>query len=775
MRVTEREFYKRGLADRLWDNRWIVITTTLVFLLLSFFYLSRAPKIYTSNGVIEITPKQNAVQPSALISPVIHSRYIDTQTEFLHSRFIVEKVVEKLGECVEFYRKGPKGKLKPLSKSPFIIRDIVVKDPTFYDTFFEIHEVDKNHYALRLLSSKHQAELIYPYGKSIKSRYLQMRVDRSDVDGSRVIFKLRDIQDLIDQKLRFLQVSRPNSNSSMIEISYGAHSPEAARRFVDTLMDVYLQLKSRVNYDEYRRITELLERKIEEERQKLQRISNELEHFTRKHKIAGIEKQTDSTVTLLYENRKRLEALREKERKAQKLYRVFHRNRDYKRILSEIESLNDPGLTAILKKLSELETRYNTLRLKYKPEHPQMRKIKNQIRISLHQLETNLHSVQSTLATQVEAIEKAISKIQKQLSEIPGKELRYSQLQKEYTTIEKSYFELLQKQKEISISESVQQGLYHYRIIDHAYLPKHPSKPKKAITLLLGLFLGLFFGIFLALIKEYFGKKIRIPSEVTELTRLPYLGTIPYVKDPKHYRTLYLLKSPHSIASQMIWSLRTTLEFFLPQKGSKIIAVSSMVGGEGKTTVTANLAASLGMGEKKSVAISFDLRASELHAKFGLPNDEGIADVLFGEKSLDDVTFVSQKIPNLYVIPSGKTEVNPVQMINSDRIEQLLRELKEMYDYILIDLPPVTIAAEALFLMKRADFSIVVLKAGYSRKDYIIDMEKIAAKYKIDHIGFVLNSVNKRYIRVFNRQENRKYMQMKQKLEPGSATEERGT
>ncbi|OQX74453.1 MAG: hypothetical protein B6D59_02515 [Campylobacteraceae bacterium 4484_4] len=765
MRVTEREFYKRGLADRLWDNRWIILLTILIFFLLSLFYLARTPKIYTSYGVIEITPKQNAVQPSALISPVIHSRYIDTQVEFLHSRFIVEKVIEALGENIEFYRKDSGGKLHPIDNSPFIIRDVVVKDPSFYNIPFELYEVDENHYALKLLSSQKQAELVYPYDKLIQSRYLQMRVSRSDTDAAKVIFKLRDIQELIDNRLRFLQISRPNSNSSMIEISYSAHSPKEAQRFVNALMEFYLRLNNRVNYDEYRRITTLLDRKIEEERQKLKKISVELENFTRKNRIAGIEKQTDSTIALLYENRKRLEMLRERERKAEKLYRTFHRTYDYKKVLSEIESLNDPGLKAILKKLSDLQTRYNTLRLKYKPEHPQMQKIKKLIRKALHHLDTNLFSVKSELSEQVEATEKAISDIQKQLSDIPAKELHYSQLQKEYSTIEKSYFELLQKRKELSISESVQQGLYRYRIIDYAYLPKHPSKPKKSITLLLGLFLGLFFGIFLALIKEYFGRKIRIPSEVTELTKLPYLGTIPYIKDPEQYSTLYLLKSPHSIASQMIWSLRTTLEFFLPKKRSKIIAVSSMVSGEGKTTVTANLAASLGMGEKKSIAVSFDLRASELHTKFGLPNKEGIADVLFGKKTLYDVTYVSRKIPNLHVIPSGKTDVNPVQMINSDKIGKILKELKNTYDYILIDLPPVTIASEALYLMKKADFSIVVLKAGYSRKDYIIDMEKIVAKYKIDHIGFVLNSVNKRYIRVFNRQENRKYMQMKKSLE----------
>jgi len=272
--------------------------------------------------------------------------------------------------------------------------------------------------------------------------------------------------------------------------------------------------------------------------------------------------------------------------------------------------------------------------------------------------------------------------------------------------------------------------------------------------------MGTMIGLLYALMRDYFSKYIKAPGELVELTQLPLLGLIPYIKNKKLYNTLFVVKSPQEVATQMMWALRTTIEDVIHKESKKglVVAVTSVIKGEGKTSIASNLALSFGLGDKRTVVVSMDTRLPELHIKFGLPNSLGITSVLFGDKSLNEVTYSSSQLKNFFIIPSGEDKHDPLAIINSNKIDRIIEELRQNYDYIILDLPPVGVAPEAILLMKKADLVISVLKANYSEKSFVTHMENIVKKHHIKNVGFLLNGVDKKYIHLLKRKENLKYL-----------------
>jgi len=769
MGINEKEFYRRSVWDKILDHKKALVVIPLLFLILATLYLMTAEKRYTTDAIVEVTPKSNQLGAIAKMEngENVFLRHLRTQIDFLQSRSLVAKTVEILHANIHYFRKEKFGYRRVAKALPYRVTYLKIKDPAFYGTTFSIRAVDRKHYALTLIPKKsfwqhkRPKKLLYTFGKLLKSDYFDIAIERENVrkEGEELYFKVYEPERYVEKVLDSLQVMQNSENSSMIRIVYSDSNPYSAKRFLDTLLEVFLDISIGNEISDAKDLLKVISAKLKEEKRKLDDAQKVLKAYIQKNRVAGLENQTQSIIQTLYQYELKKEALKLKEEKIRTLVRIYEKTGDYRDIVSLASDVGNGGIVHLLETIAADDARYKTLRLKYREKHPDVRKLRESIRRKLRALDQNLRELLRTTQLQIEEMQHYIDKYQNSLGSIPQKEFGYTQLRRKYDLLEKHYLFLLEKKTQMIISKKVQ-GSYEYRIIDYAYEPQHPSKPKKRVVLLLALLSGLLAALFYALIRDYFSRYIKAPGEVEELTTLPYLGTIPYIREKSLYNDLFVLKAPHAFASEMIWSLRTVIEDFVTpgEQEGVVIAVTSIIKGEGKTTIAANLALSLGLGEKKTVVVSMDTRLPELHLKFGLSNAHGIASVLFGEKRLDEVTFRSGKFPSLYVVPAGEYDENPLEMINSNKIDQILQTLRKEYDYIVLDLPPVGVAAEAIFLMRKSDLVITVLKANYSEKSFVPYMEKLVQKHRFQKVGFVLNGVDPKYIKILTRRENLKYI-----------------
>ena len=244
--------------------------------------------------------------------------------------------------------------------------------------------------------------------------------------------------------------------------------------------------------------------------------------------------------------------------------------------------------------------------------------------------------------------------------------------------------------------------------------------------------------------KGVFLNYINTKEDLKSITPLPIIGVIGKSKEAAQ-DYLIVDKYPQSQISEAFRVVRTNLSYFIPKVQSKVILVTSSMAGEGKTFCAVNTASILAKAKKKVVLVDLDLHKPKQANAFNLPNDNGVTSFIVGKATLKEI-IKDTTVENLQVVLTGPRTPNASELLLDPMMEQLINELKGFYDYIIIDTPPVGLLSDALVLMKHADLTMFVLKAGYSKKDFVEIAHQILEKNDIKHLTFILNSVNNKNI-----------------------------
>lgn len=199
-------------------------------------------------------------------------------------------------------------------------------------------------------------------------------------------------------------------------------------------------------------------------------------------------------------------------------------------------------------------------------------------------------------------------------------------------------------------------------------------------------------------------------------------------------------KEPKSIAAESYRTLRTNIQYSSFDKQYKVIMVTSSEPGEGKSTTAGNLALCLAQGEKRVILVDCDLRKPSLHKKFKISNIVGLSDVMIGKEEL--VTAMHRYNNNLVILTSGKIPPNPSEMLSSKTMTTLLNTLKQNFDYIILDTPPVQAVTDSQILATKADGVILVVRAERTKKDSVQNAINLLKKVNANIIGTVLNGLD---------------------------------
>ncbi|WP_195949144.1 CpsD/CapB family tyrosine-protein kinase [Clostridium saudiense] len=199
-------------------------------------------------------------------------------------------------------------------------------------------------------------------------------------------------------------------------------------------------------------------------------------------------------------------------------------------------------------------------------------------------------------------------------------------------------------------------------------------------------------------------------------------------------------KSPKSVAAEAYRSLKTNIQYSSFDKEYKTIVITSSNPGEGKSTTAGNLALTLAEGEAKVLLVDCDMRKPSMHKNFKITNTYGISNILLQKQKVMDVAHCYNK--NLSIITAGKVPPNPAEMLASKAMTAFLKEMKEHFDYIVLDTPPVQAVADAQILSTKVDGTLVVVRAGVTKKDEVQNTVNTLKKVNADIIGTILHAVD---------------------------------
>jgi succinoglycan biosynthesis transport protein ExoP len=558
----------------------------------------------------------------------------------------------------------------------------------------------------------------------------------------------------------------PLPDTRMLVISFTHTDPALAADVVDNVAQVFMQRSFESKTDKYTKASDWLDRSTRELKARVEEAELKLSNYSRDHNLYA----TDGKETLATGKLSQLHDLATRAETDRMLRQSLYEEVRAGRSAQLPEAFADPKTGDLQKKLGELKVSYAQLSATYGEKNQKIVEVKQQIAAIEQQVAESRSGLELKLKADYErsvrdeaSMKASLDRAKAEASQQNQAFIEYNILRQEVETNKGLYNEFLQKTSQARIQEHEQHN--NIRMIDPPQVPISPVGPNRLRTIMIGFFVSLVAGVGLVFFLEYLDNTVKTVEDVSRYAQLPALSVIPAISGrrsrllagksagKKMERELALTGNGHISADQLMTLdsrssvaeayrvLRTSVLLSSVDNPPKVIMVTSGQPGEGKTTTAINTAISLAQLGASVLIIDCDLRKPSAHKVLGVEHTRGLSTYLSRNVDIDDCI---QKLPiaNLSLLPCGPIPPNPAEMISSLKMRELLRTLKDRYDHIVIDSPPLLKVTDPVILSTLVDGVILVVHGGKSTRDVVRRTRHELAIAGAKVFGVVLNNVD---------------------------------
>jgi polysaccharide biosynthesis transport protein len=572
---------------------------------------------------------------------------------------------------------------------------------------------------------------------------------------------------LIDAYNGMLNVE-PVKRSRLVKIAIDSPNPVLAAQIANAHAAAYIQQGFKLRTQASEEARKFLDTKLGELRDRVEKSEKSLNDFRRGKGIISLDDKENIVVDRLADlNRRLTEA--EAERIGLEAQARLIKSRQYDSLPAVIGN----GLIQSLRgQIVQLEAEHAKLSEQYLPGYPRLAQVKAQLEESRARLGQQIKNVVEGINSAYQAAAGKERELKAQMDNqksatfaLKDAAVEYSILAREANTNKSLYDSVLERFKQINIAAGIPPA--NVSILDRAEIPSKPSKPNKRLNLMLGALLGLMGGLGLALILEHLNNTLSTPEEVERYLGLPNLVVVPdFFSLPKNASKLKIPFSPRrapfdsklcvpskspvtanlrfTLITEAYRKLRTSILYSRPGEPPKTILFTSSTASEGKTISVANSAIMFAQLGYNCLVIDADLRRPSCHRALRVSNDRGLTDFLVGQEALANV-IKPTPIANLSVLNCGAAAPNPTELIASKKMRDALDNLKERFDFVFIDSPPVMPVSDAIVLSTMVDGVVYIVRGQETSKNMV---KAAISQLKNDHqakiLGVLLNRVDVR-------------------------------
>lgn len=542
----------------------------------------------------------------------------------------------------------------------------------------------------------------------------------------------------------------PLFGTLLVKIAYTSHSPELSALIANTVADVYIESYLEARLTVAKKATSWLSDRLGELRQNLQESEERLQEYREREKLVDVQGVRTLDSAELSQLRQDYVDARQRRVEAQSVYDQVKNFEDLStdQLLSIPAILNNPIIQRLVEAKSIADRKMIDLSRRYGNQHPTMLSAMTEQREVTSDLNTRLRTVSQGIYANYQAALRAeqslsgqIGATRSRLQNVSRKEVRLRELEREVQTNRQLYDLFLSRGKESDESSKLEEP--PARIIDEAIAPIYPIGPNKKKFVIAAFVLSGALAVGLIILLDLLDSTVRTSDDVEHKLKVSMLGFLPLEKSNKSefaFRA-FVNKSDKSGFAEAIRTIRTSLVLSSLDEPFKTIVVTSSVPGEGKSTVSLNIAEALGQMEKV-LLIDADMRRPTMSRALGLAKSTmGLSNIIAGKAGIEECI---HRLPDseIDVIVSGTIPNNPLELIGSKQFKEILETLQQQYDRIVIDSAPVHAVSDAQVLSSYADSLIYIVKSNSTHVGVAAKGIKVLRSVNAPITGVVLNQVD---------------------------------
>lgn len=752
----------RELIQKLISKWHYFVIALLVLVPLAFAYTYFAPSTYLVRASILLNGEvNNGLSSEKFLKGM---ELLSSQTELedeigiLKSHNLAESTIRKLDFGITYFSKSNFRTAEQYGAYPFTIEldsttNQIVNVPVYIrridDSTFSVAVSAKsvgtyNFYTNRSEEKVPQIEINTTYSThkpfAYKNLSFRIKFNKSYPYNTALeyYFVINNLTSLADSFQEAMEVKPVSLESNLVEVSLKTKNTEKGILYLNTLLDVYqsneLAKKNQLGFKTIKFIDDQLGGVSDELRQ----VESSLESFRSRNNILDI----NTTAENLTRNLDKLEEDKSELEQRLNYYKYIANSLEKDSGLKNIGApstfgLEDPLLNNMLIELTRLNQERTGLNYSTKEGNPVAEVLDLKITSAKKALIENVNNYIGASTQALAELKSRISEVRSNVEGLPRSERELVNIKRRFDFNDNVYNYLLEKRAEAGIA--IASNTVEKTIVDRAKLVgSGPVAPNKKLILALAVMFSLAFSLGLVIFNDVINDNIVTLKDVEKNSLIPCIGTISH--GSKSERAAVIVAQAKSAVGESFRSLRVNLQYLTLGNENNVIGITSSVESEGKTFCSVNLAVTMAQSGKRTIIIDSDMRRPKVASSFRMKNAKGLSSYLIGSCQIKDI-IVPTSIKGLDVITSGPIPPNPLDLIGLPKMDELIDTLKQTYNTIIIDSPPIGFVAEYIILMRYTNANIYVVRSNYTNRLHLDKINKLYEDKKIKNVSILLNDL----------------------------------
>ncbi|MBD1395629.1 polysaccharide biosynthesis tyrosine autokinase [Pontibacter sp. JH31] len=767
---TEHEIDLRSWLFKFRSRWYLFLAFTLVSLAGAYVFVKSSTRIYAFKSTLLLgdqhTGSKKAQELLNLLDVQNKGIKVEDEIGIITSTDMVRTTLKRLDFSVSYF-KVPNHwlntgfdliKEEQYDNAPFVVK-LDTSSLQLVDVPLEVRVLNDKQYELKVKADntvlydfkEHSIQQpvsdieytkVLEFGKPFKDKYLSLTIERANpddkIDAKKHYFVLNSMESQVGQYSSSLHVAPIERDARVLELSTKGAIPAKEMLFLNTLMDTYVSRDLEEKNLNGQKTLEFIDGQIASLTDSLRQSKQALSSFRSSNRIANLDVQSN----ISYEKLSQLEMERSK-LSTEKQYYVtvldqIEDNQSFTQAVSPaVAGVQNPNLANLFSELSRLNQQKAKYSVSATQDNPQMQVIDSEIKSTRNAIVANIKNLIRSTDISINNINSRIGQLESSIAKVPENERRMMDLQSQADFVSKKYDFLLEKRAEAAIALAT--NTTDKKIVDKAaQWGTGPQNVKPNMIFMLAMIIGLIIPAALIVLLDNVDNTIQGKNDLNNVTNIPFLGVIAHGSKTDK---LAVKNNPRSAIAESFRSIRINLQYLMSDKPFKVIGVTSSVSGEGKTFTSVNLSSELAMSGKRTLLIESDMRKPTFGKYFNTHNAAGLSSYLEQGMPLEEV-IQKTDIENLDIISCGPIPENAIKLLEQKKMSDLIAKLREQYDYIVIDTPPIGFVAEYFILMKHMDTNLYVVKHKYTSKDMLTQVNELYAAKKLKNIHMVINDLD---------------------------------